>query len=201
MTLEQTRPQTQTQTPTHADADAAADAGAVRNAGAAIPLTRTRTQTQTRTRTLTRQHTWEPRSRGVSKQVFFSLSAQSSTLSLSVATASSCADSPVPTSQSDTESVASPTAVLKRDPDGVEAQLRGLADRRVSVEAELLRITCEETFLRRQQRRLLHGIFAVLTRRIAALRWRLPPARRRHVFLFRDFITFFLVGLTTQLFV
>ena len=27
-------------------------------------------------------------------------------------------------------------------------------------EAELLRITCEETFLRRQQRRPLHGIFA-----------------------------------------
>ena len=42
----------------------------------------------------------------------------------------------------------------------MEAQLRGLADRRARVEAELLRITCEETFLRRQRRRLLHGIFA-----------------------------------------
>ena len=45
-------------------------------------------------------------------------------------------------------------------PGGVEAQLRGLADRRARVEAELLRITCEETFLRRQQRRPLHGIFS-----------------------------------------
>ena len=44
----------------------------------------------------------------------------------------------------------------------MEAQLRGLADRRARVEAELLRITCEETFLRRQQRRPLHGIFAAL---------------------------------------
>ena len=51
------------------------------------------------------------------------------------------------------------TAVLKRDLEGVEAQLRGLADRRARVEA-LLRITCEETFLRRQQRRLPHGTFA-----------------------------------------
>ena len=42
----------------------------------------------------------------------------------------------------------------------MEGQLRGLADRRARVEAELLRITCEETFLRRQQRPLLHGIFA-----------------------------------------
>ena len=42
----------------------------------------------------------------------------------------------------------------------MEAQLRGLADRRARVEAELLRITCEETFLRRQQRCLLHGTFA-----------------------------------------
>ena len=49
---------------------------------------------------------------------------------------------------------------MKRDLEGVEAQLRGLADRRARVEAELLRITCQETFLRRQQRRLLHGIFA-----------------------------------------
>ena len=56
--------------------------------------------------------------------------------------------------------MASPTAVLKRDEDGVEVQLRGLADRWARVEAELLRITWKETFLRRQQRRLLHGIFA-----------------------------------------
>ena len=42
----------------------------------------------------------------------------------------------------------------------MEAQLRGVADQRARVKAELLRITCEETFLRRQQRRLLHGIFA-----------------------------------------
>ena len=77
-----------------------------------------------------------------------------------MAAASSCASSQVPTSQSDTESVASPTAALKRDLEGVEAQLRGLADRGARAEAELLRITCEETFLRRQRRRLLHGIFA-----------------------------------------
>ena len=77
-----------------------------------------------------------------------------------MAAASSCAGSWVPTSQSDTESVASPTAALKLDLEGVEAQLRGLADRRARIEAELLPITCKETFLRRQQRRLLHGIFA-----------------------------------------
>ena len=58
------------------------------------------------------------------------------------------------------ESVASPTAVLERDLLGVETKLRGLADRRARVEAELVRITCEETFLRRQQCRLLLGIFA-----------------------------------------
>ena len=62
-------------------------------------------------------------------------------------------------SQSDTESVASPATVSQRDLDTVEGQLRVLADRRVRVEAELLHITCEETFLRRQQRRLLHHIF------------------------------------------
>ena len=89
---------------------------------------------------------------------FCSLSAQSSTPSVATAAASSCAGSRVPTSQSDTESVASPTAALKQDLEGVEAQLRGLADRRARVEAEPLRFTCEETFLRRQQRRLLHGI-------------------------------------------
>ena len=43
---------------------------------------------------------------------------------------------------------------------GVEAQLRGLADRQARVEGELLRIICDETFLRKQHRRLLHGIFA-----------------------------------------
>ena len=91
---------------------------------------------------------------------FCSLSAQSSTPSVAVAAASSCAGSRVPTSQSDTESVASPTAALKRELEGVEAQLRGFADRRARVEAELLRTTCEETFLRRQQRRQLRGIFA-----------------------------------------
>ena len=114
----------------------------------------TDTDTDTDADTLTRQQTWEPRSRGVSKQAFFSHSPQYSTPSVAVASASSCADSRVP----DTELVASPTAVLKRDPDGVEAQVRGLADRQARVEAGLLRITCEETF--RQQRRLLHGIFA-----------------------------------------
>ena len=91
---------------------------------------------------------------------FCSLSAQSSTPSVATAAASSCAGSRVMTSQSDTELVASPTAALKWDLEGVEAQLRGLADSRARVEAELLRITCEETFLRRQQRRPLHGIFA-----------------------------------------
>ena len=49
---------------------------------------------------------------------------------------------------------------VEAGPVGVEAQLRGLADRQARVEAELLRIPCEETFLRRQQRRLLHGIIA-----------------------------------------
>ena len=71
------------------DAGADADADAVRNTGAAIPLM----QTQTRTRTHGQQEKCEPRSRG-------SLSAHSR----------------VPTSQSDTESVASPTAVLKTGP-------------------------------------------------------------------------------------
>ena len=88
---------------------------------------------------------------------FCSLSAQSSTPSVAMAAASSCAGSWVPTSQSDTGSVASPTAALKRDLEGVEAQLRGLADRRARIEAELLRITCKETFL---QRRPPRGIFA-----------------------------------------
>ena len=49
--------------------------------------------------------------------------------------------------------------VRKLDLEGVEAQLRVLADRWASVESELLHITCEETFLRRQQRRLLQSIF------------------------------------------
>ena len=51
--------------------------------------------------------------------------------------------------------MASPTAVLKRDLDGVEAQLRGLTYRQAKVKAELLRIACDK-----QQRRPLHGIFA-----------------------------------------
>ena len=55
--------------------------------------------------------------------------------------------------------MASPANVFQRDLDDVERQLRVLADRRVRMEAELLHITCEETFLRRQQRRLLNGIF------------------------------------------
>ena len=83
---------------------------------------------------------------------FCSLSAQSSTPSVALA-ASSCAGSRVPTSQSDIESAASHSAVLKRELEGVEAQLRGLADRRARVEAELLRITCEEKLLRRHLRR------------------------------------------------
>ena len=73
-----------------------------------------------------------------------------------MAAASSCVGSP------DTESVASPTAALKRDLEGVKPQLPCLVDRRARVEAELLRITCEETFLRMQQRRPLHGIFAAI---------------------------------------
>ena len=51
--------------------------------------------------------------------------------------------------------------MFRRDLDTVEGQLRVLADRRVRVEAELLHITCEETFLRRQERRLLHNVFAL----------------------------------------
>ena len=101
-----------------------------------------------------------PRSRGVSKQAFLLTLGPVLDTSVAMAAACSSAGSRVPTSQSDTESVASPTAALKRDLEGVEAQLRGLADRRARVEAELLRITCEETFLRWQRRRLLHGIFA-----------------------------------------
>ena len=38
------------------------------------------------------------------------------------------------------------------------------------------------------------------TRSSAALRWKLPPARRRQVFMFRDPIILFLVGLTNLLF-
>ena len=53
----------------------------------------------------------------------------------------------------------SPATVFQRELDVVERQLRVLAERRARVEAELLHITCEETFLRRQQRRLLNGIF------------------------------------------
>ena len=107
--------------------------------------------------TLARQQTCTPRSRGAPKQAF---SARSSTPSIAGAAASSCASSQVPTSPSGTESVASPTAAVKRDLEGVEAQLRGLANRRARVEVELLRITCEETFSHRQQRRLRRVIYA-----------------------------------------
>ena len=58
-------------------------------------------------------------------------------------------------SQSDTESVASQNAV-----DLEVVELRVLADRRAGMEAELPNITCEETYLHKQHRRLLHGIFA-----------------------------------------
>ena len=78
-----------------------------------------------------------------------------------MASATACTGSLVPNFKSDTESLAAPTRVLERDLKGVETKLPSLADRRARVEAELLRITCEETFLRRQQRRLLQGIFAV----------------------------------------
>ena len=107
--------------------------------------------------TQTRQQTWVRNPVENLNKPFCSRSAQM--FSVAMAAASFCAGSRVPTSQSDTESVASHTAVLKRDLEGVEAQLRFLANSRARVEAELLRITCEETFLRRQ-RRLLHGIFA-----------------------------------------
>ena len=62
-------------------------------------------------------------------------------------------------SQSDTDSMESQATVFQRELDVVERQLRVLAERRARVEAELLHITCEETFLRRQQIRLLNGIF------------------------------------------
>ena len=62
-------------------------------------------------------------------------------------------------SQSDTDSMEPPATGFQRELDVVERQLRVLAERRARVEAELLHITCEETFLRRQQRRLLNGIF------------------------------------------
>ena len=76
-----------------------------------------------------------------------------------MAAASSCASSRVPTSQSDKESVASPTAAVKRDLEGgsTTSWSRGWPG---EGQVELLRITCEETFLRRQQRRPLRGIFA-----------------------------------------
>ena len=49
-------------------------------------------------------------------------------------------------SQSKTELVASPAIELKRDLQNVEWQFRGLADRRVRVEAEFFHITFEEAF-------------------------------------------------------
>ena len=154
--------------------------------------------------TLTRQQTWAPRSCGVSEQEFLLTLGQSSTLSVAMAAASSCASSRVPTSQSCIKSITSPTAALKRDLEGVEAQLRGLADRWARVEAELLRITCEETFLRRQQLSVYRMASSPLntvrmpTRSSAGLRWKLPPARRRQVFMFRDPIILCLVGLTNS---
>ena len=108
----------------------------------------------------TRQEIWEPRSRGVSEQPFvLPFGAALETLRRH----GHCvflrwlpgAYLPVGHGVGGV-----PTAVLKRDLEGVEARLRGLADRLARVEAELLRITCEETFLCRQQRRLLRGIFA-----------------------------------------
>ena len=63
--------------------------------------------------------------------------------SVAMASDAACTESMVARSQSDTESVASPTAVLERDLIGVETKLRGLAGRRARVEAELVRITCE----------------------------------------------------------
>ena len=62
--------------------------------------------------------------------------------------------------QSDTESIAPATAALKRDLEVVEARFRVPAERRARAEAELLHITCGETYLRKQQRRFLHCIFA-----------------------------------------
>ena len=85
----------------------------------------------------------------------------------------------------------------------MEAQLRGLADRWARVEAELLRITCEETFLRKQERRLLHGIFAAKHGEDADAVDCSPevevasgPGADRSSFMFRDPIILFLIGLT-----
>ena len=69
------------------------------------------------------------------------------------------------TSSTSSEATASQSSAASqatvRNLDSVERQLRVLADRRARVEAELLLVTCEETFLRRQQRRLLHNVFAL----------------------------------------
>ena len=110
--------------------------------------------------TLTRQQTWAPRSSGVSKQAFL--------LTLGPVLDTLCRHGC--------------HVFLHRLPGADLAVGHGVAciahrsveagpGRRGSTtswsrgspgegEAELLRITCEETFLRRQQRRLLHGIFA-----------------------------------------
>ena len=153
----------------------------------------------TDTDTRTQQETQKPRSRGVSGLALYFHSLHSPRHP-QLPSASFCSDSRVGSSQLDTEPVASPTALLKRDLEGVEAQLRGLANRRARVEAKLLRVTCEETFLRRQQLRPLHGISAANTVRMptrwnATLRWTLPPAQRRQVFLFRNFTLLYVVGL------
>ena len=88
-------------------------------------------------------------------------------------------------SQSDpTESVAFQAVVLKLDLEGVEAQLRVLAERRARVEAELLHTTCEVTFSRRQQRRQLslRNTARMPTLSNTALSWTFLVARHREVF-------------------
>ena len=78
-----------------------------------------------------------------------------------MAAASSCASSRVPTSKSEHRvgcaahrSVEAGTWKAWKH-NFVVSRIAGRGPKR-----ELLRITCEETFLRRQRRRLLHGIFA-----------------------------------------
>ena len=77
-----------------------------------------------------------------------------------MASDAACTESMVARSQSDTESVASPTTVLERtslewkpNSEVWRTGVRGL-------KRNWCASTCEETFLRRQQRRLLLGIFA-----------------------------------------
>ena len=114
-----------------ADADADASTDAARNTGTTIPSARTQTQTQTQTRTQTRTPQ-EPQSGGVCGTSFDFHSRHSSRHpSVAMASASLCGDfiaSQPASSQSDTESVASPTVFLKQDLEGVEAHFRVLAD-------------------------------------------------------------------------